>query len=606
MKSRWNVLMQSIGTNKYHFIWAGVAIGIATIFSYAGPQILRFTIDSIIGNEPVPQSSVFNLFFSLLGDRALVQELLWLPGILIIIFTVLSGVFMFFSAKATAAGSEATAKSLRDRLYDHLQKLPYEYHVSAETGDLIQRSTSDVETVRKFLSIQVAEVARGIFMIALALPLMLSLSVKMTIAATTVIPFLFCFSFIFFQKVQKAFQESDEAEGRLSTVLQENLSGMRVVRAFARQEYEYRKFDTENQAFRDKTYRLIQLLAVFWSVSDFVSLLQIAAIVVLGSIWAVNGSITVGTLVVFISYEAMLLWPIRQMGRILADMGKSLVSLGRIGEVLDNVQEPDENMLHKPKITGKIEFQNVSFEYEKDRKVLENINMSIAPGEKLGIMGHTGAGKSTLVQLLVKLYECTSGRILIDGIDIREIDRKWLRKNIGLLLQESFLYAKSIKENISFANQEAADVEIFEAARDSAVHNVILKFNEGYQTLVGEKGVTLSGGQKQRVAIARTLVRNAKVLIFDDSLSAVDTETEAVIKEALEKRNTEITTILISHRVSSLLKTDKIAVLEQGRIVQYGSPGKLLMENGPLKRIWKIQNPDCTDSLKGLGSVPAV
>jgi ATP-binding cassette subfamily B protein len=498
--------------------------------------------------------------------------------------------FLYFKGKWAAMASEGIAQNIRNRLYDHLQHVPFDYHVKAKTGDLVQRCTSDVDTIRRFLAVQLVEIGRAIFMVGFALSFMLPMSLKMTLVAMALVPLIFSFAVIFFMKVKEAFQASDEAEGRLSTVLQENLTGVRVVRAFGRQKFEIDKFEETNAEYRDLTYRLLHLLAAYWSSSDFISLIQISSVLVIGTYWTVQGSITLGTLLAFSSYVGMLLWPIRQMGRVLTDMGKTIVSMGRIREILES---PAEDFLeHTPQIAvrGTIEFDDVSFGYEPGHPILHNISFEVQAGQTVAILGPTGSGKSTLMHLLPRLYDYTSGSIRIDGKELRDYDRKAIRSQIGIVLQEPFLFSRSIKDNIGIAQSKIVDDEVYRAAQIASVHDVIQQFDKGYETAVGERGVTLSGGQKQRVAIARTVMSDCPILIFDDSLSAVDTETDAAIRRALNKRSKDTTTFIISHRITTLAEADLILVMDEGRIVQQGTHAELLSIPGLYGRIWALQN----------------
>lgn len=579
--------------NRALYIISIAAIGMATFLSFFWPMVLRITVDSIIGGKALETQGwlkpLFSGAYDFFGGHSGLVGKLWICSILLIVITSIRGIFLYLKGKWSAIASESIAQKIRDKVYDHLQLLPYNYHVKAKTGDLIQRCTSDVETVRRFLSIQFVEVGRALFMVGFALSFMLPMSVPMTLVSMALVPFIFGFAVIFFIKVKKAFQLSDESEGRMSTVLQENLSGVRVVRAFARQAHEIDKFDGKNSEYRDLTYRLIWLLAWYWSISDFLSLIQIAAVLILGTFWAANGVISLGTLLAFSTFVGMMLWPIRQMGRVLTDMGKTMVSVGRIHEILD---EPIEEFSDGEEITvkGKIEFKNVSFEYVPEKPVLKDVSFSVEPGQTVAILGPTGSGKSTLVHLLPRLYDYTSGSITIDGMELKDIDKHAIRKNVGLVLQEPFLFSRTLKENIGMSRINSEDDEIFEAAQIASVHDVILDFQKGYETAVGERGVTLSGGQKQRVAMARTLVMETPILIFDDSLSAVDTETDAAIRAQLNKRAQKATTFIISHRLITLSEADIILVLEHGELVQIGSHEELVVQEGLYKRIWTIQN----------------
>ncbi len=575
------------------YVFSIAAIGFATFIRFIWPMILRVTVDSIIGDNPLQVQGwlapVFESIFHFLGGKSILAQSLWMCSLILILLTISRGIFLFFKGKWSAIASESIVQNIRDRLYDHLQYLPFEYHVKAKTGDLIQRCTSDLETIRRFLAIQLVEVGRALFMLTFALSFMLPMNVKMTLISLALVPLIFAFAVLFFIKVKIAFKESDESEGRLSTVLQENLTGVRVVRAFARQKFEIDKFDGKNAEYRDKTYHLIRLLAWYWSVSDFFSLMQIGAVIILGTFWAAKGVISLGTLMAFSSYVGMLLWPIRQMGRVLTDMGKAQVSIERIQEILDEPIEDLDKGSFLEKINGEIEFKNVSFQYEEGKPILKNISFKAEKGQTIAILGPTGSGKTTLVNLLPRLYDYKSGSITIDGVDIRSISKKTLRRNIGIVLQEPFLFSRTIKENIGLAKKKVKDDDVFQAAQIASIHDVIIDFEQGYKTAVGERGVTLSGGQKQRVAIARTIINGNPILIFDDSLSAVDTETDAAIRKKLRMRREKVTTFIISHRLSTLAEADLILVLDNGELVQKGTHLQLVEQEGLYKRIWAIQ-----------------
>lgn len=589
MKSA-RLLWNHMTGSRLLYLGAILSVGLATLFTILGPLVIRATIDSIIGDQPLTAPFLIRQFLDRFGGVKSLKHTLWVPGILLITITMFRGLFLFLKGKLAAQASEGIAKNLRERIYDHLQHLPYSYHTTADTGDLVQRCTSDVETIRRFLGAQSVEVGNALFMLTFVTYIMLSLDVRMTLISMSVVPIIFSFAVIFFRKVKKSFKEADEAEAEMTTVLQENLTGVRVVRAFNNQDYEMEKFEQKNKAHRDKTYHLIWLLACYWGSSDFLALLQIAVVVVLGSYYTAQGTLTIGTLVVFTSYIGMLLWPVRQMGRILTDMGKALVAVDRIQEILDEPREELEENYNKPEIKGNISFENVSFGYEPNNPVLKNISFQVEAGQTVGILGHTGSGKSSLIHLLARLYEYQSGSIRIDGHELNTIDKKWIRRHVSVVPQEPFLFAKTIRENITLARVPEDDDELYQICRDAAVHDVILSFEKGYDTLVGERGVSVSGGQRQRIAIARALITHSPILIFDDSLSAVDTETDLAIRNALRARNQGATTILISHRITSLSRADLIIVLDHGRIVQSGTHNELVSEPGMYQRIWEIQS----------------
>lgn len=576
--------------NRLLYFGSIIFVGLATLLSLVSPLIMRFTLDNVIYGRSIELPAFLDRIVVGFGGIDGLRRNLWICGLALLAITIVNGVFQFVKGRWSAAASESIAKQLRDDLYDHIQRLPYDSHVKAETGDLIQRCTSDVETVRRFLSVQLVELGRAIIMLVAAIFIMIKIDKQMTLASVLVVPIIFTFAFAFFIKVQKAFLKADESEGRLSNILQENLTGVRVVRAFGRQVYEDEKFDRQNIEYRDLVNKLIRLLAMYWSLSDGLALFQIALVVVLGVYRASSGQITFGDMNVFVSYVSMLLWPIRQMGRILTDMGKTLVSVGRIQEILERpVESQDEDSVEAP-INGDIVFENVDFEYEKGKPILKNLSFRVKQGQTVAILGPTGSGKSSLVHLLQRLYDYTGGSITIGGVELKKIDKKWLRRQVGLVLQEPFLYSKTIKENIRIARPSASDEEVYQASRIASVHDVISEFEKGYDTPVGEKGVTLSGGQKQRVAIARTIINDCSILIFDDSLSAVDTETDAAIRRELNKRSKEISTFIISHRVTTLAEADLILVLDEGRLIQSGSHQDLSQQPGLYQRIWSIQN----------------
>lgn len=575
--------------NRMTYLGAILSVGLAALFTILGPLVIRITIDSIIGNQPL--TAPFPLLNFIEGyDVQQFRQTLWVPGMLLIAITILRGLFMFLRGKLSAQASESIARKMRDRLYNHLQYLPYSYHKKADTGDLVQRCTSDVDTIRRFLGTQFVTVGHALFMVIFVSYTMISLDLHMTLISLMVVPFIFAFAVIFFRKVKTAFQEADEAEAEMTTVLQENLTGIRVVWAFANKEYEIEKFEQLNFNYRRKVYHLIWLLACYWSSSDFLALAQIAAVIVAGVFFTAQGSLTIGTLVVYTTYIGMLLWPVRQMGRILTDMGKALVAVERIQTILDEPMEILEENHKHPQINGQITFKNVYFGYDPDHSVLKGINFSVEPGQTVAILGQTGSGKSSLIHLLVRLYDYQSGSIKIDGVELKDLDKKWIRKHVGVVPQEPFLFAKTIRENITLACSEADDQEIFQIAKEAAIHDVILKFDKGYDTLVGERGVSVSGGQRQRVAIARALITHSPILIFDDSLSAVDTETDLAIRQALNSRARQATTFLISHRITSLCNADLILVLENGRIVQSGIHSELVNQPGLYKRTWELQS----------------
>lgn len=554
------------------------------------PLVMAETIDAIIDAKPLNAPAFIVRAFESIGGREYLARNLWIVAALLVALSLIRSGFMYIKGRSTSQAAEQAALSLRERLYAHLQHLSYNYHVKAETGDLIQRCTSDVETTRRFLASQLVEAINSVFLICISMSILFSRSVKLTLISTAMVIPLFLFAFLFFKQVIKHFRMADEAEGKMSAVLQENLTGVRVVRAFGRQRYEVEKFDQMSSSYRNKVDKLIWLLSIYWSSSDFLTMVQTCIMLLFGVTLAARGEITIGTLTIFISYIGMVLWPVRQLGRILSDAGKALVSLERIDEILRQPKEEDCEAPIRPDLSGDIVFDSVSFHYEEKQPVLKDISFTVKAGETVAILGATGSGKSTLMHLLQRLYEPRSGRITIGGHPLDTIEKHHLRSRVGLVLQEPFLYSKTIQDNIGIARKKCSEDEIFEAARVAQADDFIRESEKGYATLVGERGVTLSGGQKQRIAIARTLMKQNDILIFDDSLSAVDTQTDAAIRQELKTRRQGVTTFIISHRVTTLAEADRILVLEDGKIIQQGSHQELIAQEGLYQRIYLIQS----------------
>lgn len=584
-------MLSLIGQNWTHFLWALIATIMMVIIGFLTPLLLSEIVDSILGSEPFTMPDFLMNPINDLGGRDFLRQNLWIPALALILMNIVNGVFTFIKGRSSAIASENIARKLRNDLYRHLQHLPFAYHVKAQAGELIQRCTSDVDTIRRFLAVQVMEVVNTVLMVVIAMSILLPRSVPITLYSLILVPPLFCFATWFFKMVHKSFEVADEADGVLNAVLQENLSGVRVVRAFGQQEREVEKFDRVNNDLRKKNLRLNELLAIYWGGGDAISMTQTLLTLVVCIIYACNGWITVGTLIVFTSTLGMLLFPIRQLGRTLSDAGKAMVSMKRVQAILHEEAEPDEPNALKPDLHGDIVFDHVSFAYPDDNvPVLRDVSFTIPAGKTAAVLGGTGSSKSTMMYLLQRLYTPTSGKITIGGVDIQQIDRKYLRAHVGLILQEPFLYSKSIRENVGITAPEQEAERIEHAADIASASGFIAKADKGWETVVGERGVTLSGGQKQRIAIARTLLKDNNILIFDDSLSAVDTETDAQIRAALSHEQKDVTTLIISHRVTTLSQADLILVLENGQITQQGTHAELCSQPGLYQRINSIQN----------------
>lgn len=563
----------------------------STAVALMNPLVIKFALDSVLSDAPPGLPGFLQGWLENIGGKEFFLQNLWMAGLILVVLSIVNGFMSYFYRKNVATSSEIMAKNVRTIMYDHIQHLSYSYHVKAETGDLIQRCTSDLETLRRFLANQFFQVVRAIALVISALVIMLSLNAKLTLISFSITPVLTVAAFVFYKFIKDKFKLAEEAEGKMTTILQENLSSMRIVRAFARQDYEIEKFVESSDDYRKKDFVISWLMSWYWSLSDMLCDIQIGFVLILGTLWAAQGLLTVGTLYAFMNYTSNLIWPLRHLGRVLADMGKASVALQRIKEVLDELnEEKDESTGLTPKISGNIHFENVSFEYEEGHPVLHDLTFDVLQGQTIAILGGTGSGKSTLVNLLVRLFDYKKGSVTIDGVELKDINKKWLRKNIGIVLQEPFLFSRSVRENIAIANPGCPMEEIERVTRIASVYKVISEFDKGFDTMVGEKGVTLSGGQKQRVAIARMLLENHPVMVFDDSLSAVDVETDAFIREQLKTHCSETTTFIISHRISTLMQADKILVMEDGRITQSGTHVELLEDGGLYREVFDIQN----------------
>lgn len=605
-KGRFKMLYSFIKGFRWLFILAVIFTMLSIVFNYLMPQIIKILVDSVIGTEEIKLPKIILDYINEHGGRTMLRSNLFLCSLLALAFAILSGIFTYYYRFCIAKAAEGTIRKLRNYLFDHIQKLPYSWHVKNQTGDIIQRCTSDVEVVRNFLLLQFIEMVRTVFLVTFSLILMFMMNVKLSLIALIFIPIVIAYSAIFYQKIAAKFKYADEAEGALSAMVQENLTGVRVVRAFGRQAQEIKNFDTKNDYFANYWIKLGFLLSKYWGIGDLFSGLQVMLIIVLGSIEAANGVLTIGEFMVFIYYNSMLVWPIRNFGRILSEMSKTSVSLSRLKEIVDENVEQDCKEAITPDMTGDIEFKNVSFDYEGIKPVLNNISFKIKAGTTFGILGGTGSGKSTIMYLLDRLYPLPDncGSIEIGGIDIRKIKLDYLRSNIGFVLQEPFLFSKTIKENID-AFDHTNDIELIRHnAGVAAVDDAIMEFSKGYDTIVGERGVTLSGGQKQRVAIARMLMQKSPIMIFDDSLSAVDSETDAKIRAALKENISQSTVILVSHRITTLMHADVIMVLDDGKVAELGTHSELLTnENGIYRKIYDIQSSLETELQ---GSDPAI
>jgi ATP-binding cassette, subfamily B, bacterial len=568
-----------MGAYRSTYVWANLSLGVAAIARVGSYLLLGHFVDAVLGDEAARGS-------------------LPLLALGFVLLAAVQGAATFVSGKLAAETAEGVVRGLRNYLFDHIQRLPFRYHDQTPTGELIQRSTSDVDAVRRFFSDQAIGVGRILLLFLVNLVALLALNVQLALLSIIAVPVIVATSALFFRKVSQAYERFQEQDAVLSTTLQENLTGVRVVKAFARQRYEQEKFEKDNWEKFLRGRRLLIMHAAFWPLSDIVCGFQMLGGYLVGALMTINGTITVGQYLVYAGLVLWIIWPMRNLGRFIVQMSTGLVSFGRLVEVIRQDREPLDEGAVRPagSLDGAVEFRNVAFGYdmasgyEGDERVLHGISFRVEPGQAVALLGPTGSGKTSLVNLLPRFYDYTSGSLTLDGQELKDLPRHYLRQQIGIVEQEPFLFSRSLRENITYGvGRPVSDEEVEAAARAAAIHEAIQTFPEGYDTLVGEKGVTLSGGQKQRVAIARTLLKDPCILILDDSTSSVDTETEAEIREALERLMRGRTTFIIAHRIQSVMNADLILVLEHGRIVQHGRHEELMEQEGIYRRIHDMQ-----------------
>ncbi len=572
-KNRLTGLWRMMSGFRGKYFAATISLGVAAIAKMATYMLLRYFVDNYFTNA----NPKYSLVMIALG---------------FVLLALVEGGFTFNSGRLAARTAEGITRRNRNYLFDHIQHLSFSYHSQTTTGELIQRATSDVDAIRRFYADQAIGFGRVILLFAINFGAILRLNVQLALISIIAVPFVVLASFFFFRRITKAYQAYQEQDAILSTTLQENLSGVRVVKAFARQQFEIEKFERDNMEKFIRGKRLNKMHAYFWPVTDVICGLQILAGYFVAAQMAINGSITVGTVLAYMGLVVWIVYPMRNLGRLIVQISSGMVSYNRVMDIIREDREPLDSGDHKPTQapSGELVFENVGFEYEPGKPVLEDITFACKPGQVVALLGSTGSGKTSLVNLLPRFHDYTQGQIYLDGVELNRFTRRYLRQHIGIVEQEPFLFSRSIRENISYGvGREVSDEEIEKAARAAAIHDVILTFPHGYHTVVGERGVTLSGGQKQRVAIARTLLKNPRILILDDSTSSVDTETEAEIREALQNLMRERTTFIIAHRIQSIMDADLILVMDNGRIVQHGKHEDLVNQEGIYRQIFNIQ-----------------
>ena len=596
-KGNFKLVLTFLQGSKRYFAASMAGLLLMSFFDLVNPKIISFTVDSIIGDKKPDLTGIPGMILQKAGGIETLRDNLWLIACAVIIVALLSGLTRYIYKYMNTRGAEKLVKRMRDLLFDHIIHLPFAWFSENHTGDIIQRCTSDVDTVKRFLSDQLTHLFRIIVLVILALYFMAGIHPRLTLVSAAFFPVIIIYSIMFHTKIGSAFEEADNEEGKLSAIAQENLTGVRVVRAFGRESYERERFEKQNEYYTGKWIRMMQILASFWTSNDFLSGFQVMIVVVLGAVWCVQGQMTAGNYIAFISYNAMLTWPVRMLGRIIAQLSQANVSITRIAAILNAPCEKDVPQAQKPPVDRDIVFDHVSYRYENGGgDILKDVSFTVPAGSTVGILGTTGSGKSTLMYLLDRLYPLDgnkeagrSGRITIGGVDIADVDMHYLRENIGFVLQEPYLFSRKLSENIAISRRETDMKEVRRAAGIASLSEAIDHFKQGYDTYVGERGVTLSGGQVQRTAIAQMLIRKTPVMIFDDSLSAVDAETDAKIRKALREKTDGATVILIAHRITTLMDADKIIVLDHGSVAEEGTHEELIAKKGIYSKVFELQ-----------------
>lgn len=563
---------------KYYLLLGTVFIILSNIFALYPAQVIRETfnlVEAKLSGKAIQSTGFIGDFFQSLSFGKAILAF----GVVVFLLAIIKGIFMFFTRQTIIIMSRLIEYDLKNEVFNHFQNLDTSFYKENNTGDIMNRISEDVSKVRMYLGPGIMYSANLITLFALVIPVMFSINVKLTLYSLTPLPIL---SFIIYYVSSRINKQSEKVQSKLSditTLSQETYSGIRIIKSFVKENFFINKLYKDNEEYLNYSMSLVRTNAVFFPVMMLLIGLSTIFTIYIGGMEYIKGNVTLGNILEFVIYVNMLTWPVTAIGWVTSIIQRAAASQTRINEFLDTkpkIINPTEKHFD---YSGKIAFQDVSFTYpESGIKALKNITFEVNQGETLAIVGRTGSGKSTIINLILRKYDATSGNVFIDNEDIQQLNLNELRENIGYVPQEVFLFSDTIENNIAFGYKNGLPEEsvIIEAAKNAAIYSNIIEFPKSFKTRIGERGVTLSGGQKQRISIARAIIKEPKILIFDDCLSAVDTETEDIILENLERIMKNKTSLIISHRVSSVKNANKILVIENGEIIEQGTHQSLL------------------------------
>ncbi|SDP04724.1 ABC transporter ATP-binding protein [Halobacillus sp. SY10] len=566
---------------RKYFFWSLFSLFFVTIITVVYPIVLKVTIDDVV----------------------LAEEYSLIPYICIafIALMILKGFATYYHQYLGDFFGIRSVYTMRDELYKKLQRLPFRYYDNAKTGDLMSRLTADVEGFRFFLSVGFSELIRIFLLIVISLSVMFYFSIPLALVTMAAMPFLALVVYRFDRKVHPAFRKIRKSFGKLNTRVQENISGMNTVKSLSRENFEIGRFSNRSEDYRSKFITTSNIWARYFPLMEFIGNVSVVALLAYGGYMVMNNSMQLGELVAFFSLVWYILGPLMNLGFVINLFSQAKASGERLLEILEAEEEISEkdSAIHQDRLQGHVTFKDVTLTYiEDDDSALKDISFDAPPGKTIGLIGATGSGKTSITQLITRFYEPERGEVLVDGRPVQDYGLKSLRKNIGFVLQESFLFSTTIKENIAYGNPDATLEDVIDAAKRAQAHEFIMEMPDGYDTLLGERGMGLSGGQKQRIAIARAILIDPAILVLDDATSAVDMETEFKIQKALQEVMRGRTTFIIAHRISSLKHADEIIVLEDGAVKERGVHEDLLTNGGPYQRIYDIQYQDKEKILK--------